>query len=269
MPAMRRIIDRFQATSVVALAAVGLIAPLASADDTPGELPSFLMTWDASGDPQGPDTYDPNIHQSQQTSWGTWQVAGESWTGWRYVGGISNEHWTLTWDCIVNDDPFVVATINVQNTSGATQNYSNFMNLGIAGTYNPTLMSGSVSAGLTNGSPLTTGATLSAGADPVYQAFVDPGANPPAASAARTIWDGGYTLSASQLQGSASDNAAFANEIGPGAFTSIGLKLQFNLTPGDSASVTGIFQIEQVPGPASLAVFAIFGAISGGRRRRS
>jgi hypothetical protein len=269
MPVMRRMINRIPATSFVAIAAVGFIAPLANADDVPGSLPNFLMTWDASGDVQGPDTYDPTIHQTQQTQWGTWEVGGDSWTGWRYIGGITNEFWTLTWDCIVNDDPFVVATINVQNTSGATQNFSNFMNLGIAGTYDPTLMNGSVSAGLTNGSPLTTGATLSAGADPIYQAFIDPGANPPAASAARTIWNSGYSLSASQLQGSASDNAAFANEIGPGAFTSIGLKLQFNLTPGDSASVSGIFQIEQVPGPASLAVFAIFGAISGGRRRRS
>jgi hypothetical protein len=266
---MRRIVDRFQATSFVAMAAIGLIAPLASADQGPGELPNFLMTWDASGDPVGPDTYNPNDHQSSPATWGTWQVEGQSWTGWRYVGGIQSEHWILTWDCIVNDDPFVVASINVQNISGATQNYSNFMSLGIAGTYDPTLMSGSVSAGLTNGNPLGSGATLSAGADPIYQAFVDPGANPPASSAARTIWDSGYTLSAAQGTGSNSDNASFANEIGPGAFTSIGLKLQFNLTPGDSASVTGIFNIEQVPGPAGLALFAVVGAISGRRRRRS
>src|SRR5688572_26925584 len=145
MPAMRRIIDRFQAASVVALAGLGLITPLASADQNPDTPPNFLMTWDASGDPFNPDTYNPTEHQTSPTQWGTWEAAGGTWTGWRYVGGMSNEHWTLTWDCIVNDDPFVVATINVTNNSATTQNYSNYMSLPIVGAYDPTLMSGSVS----------------------------------------------------------------------------------------------------------------------------
>jgi MYXO-CTERM domain-containing protein len=266
MPAIWRSVDRIHIAGLVALTAFGLASTSSFADTEPGSMPDFLMTWDASLDTLDPDTYNPDEFQTQQTAWGTWQVGGQDYTGWRYVGGLTNEFWTLTWDCIVNEDPFVVATINVTNNAASTQNFSNYMSLPISGPINPTLMNGSVSAGLVNNSPFATSATLASGVDPIYQAFIDPSANPPASSASRTMWNG-FSLTAPQFVGAANANDAFAGEIGPGAFSSIALKLQFDLSAGDTASVTGIFEITEVPGPAGLAVFALFGLV-GTRRRR-
>jgi hypothetical protein len=268
MPAIWRKVTGFNATRIVALAAIGLIAPFAGADDVPTTPPNFLMTWDASLDALNPDTYSPDEHATTATSWSTVFMNGTEYTGWRYIGGITNELWTLTWDCIVNDDPFVVATINVTNNAASTQNFSNYMSLPIAGTYDPTLMNGSVSAGLVNNGAFSTGASLAANADPIYQAFIDPGANPPASSASRTMWNPGFSLNANPGTPSLAANDAFAGEIGPGAFSSIALKLQFDLSAGDTATVTGIFQIAEVPGPGALALFAAFGVLTGGRRRR-
>jgi hypothetical protein len=266
MPAIWRNVNRIHTAGFIALTAFGLATTSSFADTVPGSMPDFLMTWDASLDPTDPQTYNPDDFRTQETTWGTWQVGGQDWTGWRYVGGLTSEFWTLTWDCIVNEDPFVVATINVTNTASTTQNFSNYMALPIAGPINPTLMNGSVSAGLVNNSPFSTGASLSSGVDPIYQAFIDPGVNPPAASASRTMWNG-FALSTPQFVPNANANDSFAGEIGPAAFSSIALKLQFDLSAGDTASVTGIFQIAEVPGPAGLAVFALFGMV-GTRRRR-
>ena len=44
------------------------------------------------------------------------------------------------------------------------------------------------------------------------------------------------------------------------------IMLEFELSPGDSASINAFFQA--VPGPAGAAVFALFGLVTGGRRRR-
>lgn len=267
MPAIWRSVDRNRAVGFIALAAFGLATAPSFADTAPGGMPNFLMTWDASGDPTDPQTYNPDQFQTHQTTWGTYQVGGRDWTGWRYVGGITNEFWTLTWDCIVNDDPFVVATINVTNTSSSTQNYSNYMSLPLGIQFPQTLMNGSVSASLVNNSPFSTGSSLSSGADPIYQAFIDPGVNPPAASASRTMWDS-FALTTPTFVTNANANNAFAGELGPAALSSMALKLQFDLSAGDTASVTGIFEITAVPAPAGLAVVALFGVI-GGRRRRN
>jgi len=264
MPAIWRSVDRTRAAGLIAVAAFGLVAAPSFAEDTPGSMPGFLMTWDASADTTDPQTYNPDDFQTQQTSWGTWQVDGQQWTGWRYVGGLSNEFWTLTWDCIVNDDPFVVATINVTNNAASTQSFSNYMSLPIGVQVNPAVMNGSVSANLINNSPFSSGASLASGADPIYQAFLDPGANPPAASAARTMWNG-FSLTTPQFVPNGTANDAFAGEIGPPALSSIALRLAFDLSAGDTASVTGVFEV-LVPGPAGFAAFAVFGMI--GRRRR-
>ena len=49
--------------------------------------------------------------------------------------------------------------------------------------------------------------------------------------------------------------------------TSIGIRLSFDLTPGDSASFTAIFEVQPIPGPGALPLL-VFGLLRGRRRRR-
>jgi hypothetical protein len=228
------------------------------------------MTWDASGDAISPFTYNPDQWFTTPTAFGTWHLGGTQLnpgpvrdvTGWRYRGelaGVSNA-WSLTWDCVYNPDPFVDATINVTNNSAATQTFVIFMPLNIVPVGPNSQMDGSVSASLSSQSFFNPAMLAATAGESVYQAYIDGGL-------VRTLWDPGYSLTAAPLA-SAGDTTNFGNEVGPAAGAQIALQLKFTLSPGDSASVTGIFNIVPVPGPGGLAVFGLFGAMLGGRRRR-
>jgi hypothetical protein len=128
-------------------------------------------------------------------------------------------------------------------------------------------MSGSVSAALSSQSLLTPAQLATNGSDPVYQAFVNPVVPQDPGAVERTLLNVGYTLNAPAGL-SASDSANSIGENAPAVIiTDIAILLRFTLTAGDSASVTGIFDL-QIPGPAGLAVFAVVGALGGTRRRR-
>jgi hypothetical protein len=266
MPATWRNVDRFTATSAVALAAFGLFAPAALGDNSGSNPPVFFMQWDASADGLAPNTYNPANFGSLE--FGTWVLGSNDpsqpggalreQTGWRYQGGLENAAWTMSWDCVVNEDPFVDATINVTNNSNVVQTFWVYMPLAI----NPaipggTIMNGSVSAVLSANT--FDGATLTSNPGfAVYEAFID-------GSSVASMWNP-YALAAIPF-GSANDNNQFNNAAGPAANTEIAIRLRFDLSPGDSASVTGIFEIQPIPAPAGLAVLALIG-VCGSRRRR-
>jgi hypothetical protein len=253
------------------LAVLGLSGLAFGDTNGQGPAPAINMTWDATGDSVGPTQYNPNDFATSPTMFGTWNLGGtadnpgppRTQTGWRYRGGTNgvDNAWSLTWDCVVNPDPFVDATINVTNNSASTQTFFIYMPLGIVPTGPATTMDGSVSAALSSQSffnPATLAATAT---EPVYQAYIDGGL-------VKTLWNPGYSLVAAPLA-SAGDTTNFAGNPGPAAAAQIAILLKFTLSAGDSASVTGIFQINPVPGPAGLAAFAMFGVLAGGRRRRA
>lgn len=267
MPANWRSVNRFIATGAIALTAFGVLVPAAMADNSGGNPPTFIMQWDASNDSLSPNTYNPALFGT--LDFGTWVLGSNDpsqpggylreRTGWRYQGGLENSAWNMSWDCVVNEDPFVDATINVTNTSAVVQTFWVYMPLAI----NPAIpgatnMSGSVSAVLSSNT--FGGATLANnGVIPIYQGYID-------GNVVATMWNN-YSLNAPAF-GSANDNSQFGVVAGPGANNEIALRLQFTLSPGDSASVTGIFEIQAIPAPAGLAVLTLAG-LFGTRRRRS
>jgi hypothetical protein len=256
---------------------VGLNASVALADDGTNGPPVFLMTWDASDDQVGPDTYDPSLFATTPTIYGTWTLgsptpihgapgAVREVTGWRYRGGNSGLGWLVDWDCVVNPDPFVDATLNITNTSAVTQTFFVDMSELISPIVGPqSLMNGSVDAVITNqGFAPVPAIMTNNGAQPIYDSRID-GNNVPNGE----MWQTPFALSAVNPLSTNSAHDEFSNQIGEQADTSISLRLEITLTPGDMASVTGIFNIVPVPGPAALSLLAVAGVVAGGRRRRA
>ena len=287
MPSTWRSVEtiRVAGAAIVALA-LGSSALAFDGSEPPAPPANLYMIWDASGDAAGSQQYDPNLYTSYApdagshpfhnagaaTAWGTWNLSGPAGdrerTGWRYRGGFHGigDAWEVSWDCVVNQDPFVDATINVTNNSVNTETFWIYMPLSIVPTGPSPLMSGSVAAALSSQSLLTPAQLATNGVDPIYQAYANPTFPQDPGAVERTLLNPGYTLNAAPGN-SASDSAAFINEAGPAVIvTDIAILLRFTLTAGDSASVTGIFEVV-VPGPGGLAVFALVAAL-GGRRRR-
>lgn len=266
MPAIWR--NRFQTGRFLAVtaAALGLVT-MAKADTSgTGPAPTIQMTWDASGDTVNPFTYNPNDFATTSTSFGQWTLTNQAngdvrtETGWRYRGGFVGSTYSLNWDCVINQDPFVDSTINVTNNSAATQTFWVYMPLNIVPTGPGVVMDGSVSASLSSQSFFNPAMLAATGAESVYQAYINGGI-------VKTLWNPGYSLVAAPLA-SAGDTTSFSGQNNPSLANQIAIQLKFTLSPGDSASVTGIFNIA-VPGPAGLTAFAVFGLFGTGRRRRA
>jgi hypothetical protein len=222
------------------------------------DIPDFTMTWWASGDGQDPETFDP-------ADFGNVINHGDGL--FEYLGGRSHDLWTLDWDALVDPDPFIDGQIVVTNNDSEFQTFFLLMTLnGITPVEEPSVMNGEVAATVTN-NQLTGDATFRAlEDDAIYSAYVDL-VDIESDTPVKTLWEYDYDLVATGGLASESDDLAFGPEAGPAANDNIAILLRFELSPGDSASVSGVFNI--VPAPAALPALAVFGLLGGSRRRRS
>jgi len=243
------------------------LAPPAVAQEAPG----FNMEWTSN---DGTVTYDWNTFGTLH-EFGTYQVPGDSqdWTGWKYDGGLVGLGWEVDWNAVFNDTnggltaggAFVTANIVVTNNDIVNQNFSLLM----------TLPTGALGAATERGSVVGTvtdltsddAMVLAPAGSRIYTPMIDGTPEAP-----------GFLMTDpfSQAAGGAFQSAT----VGPADFgipapvatsqaidASIGILLDFDLTPGDSASFTAIFEVI-IPAPAGLPVLAALGLMAGRRRRR-
>ena len=230
-----------------AVAALGLLAMPANAD-----LPGFMMEWDASHDTQNLFRYDPADYGD------SYQEGPDQW---RYIGQLRSEMWSIDWNVLVDPDPLVDAQIVVTNNADVFQTFSLLMILGVDPLADG-IARGSNSATVTNEFNFDEGATLrTAGSGSIYRAFIDGG------SPFKTLMDSPFALETDPIPfDTDSDTESFSNLASGPVNQTMAILLEFELSPGDSASINGFFEI--VPGPGGLALFAVFGLGLGGRRRR-
>lgn len=260
---------------VLALGVAALLPAAALAQDAP----DFTMTWDASNDSVGANTYNWNNFGSLN-GFGTWSVGQDStesgpWTGWSYSGSLAgqNEIWTLEWDCVFNESvgvsagansAFVTANIVVTNNDIMNQNFSLLMTLPLSQVFLNPLERGSIVGTVTDLS-FDDATVFAPQGGQIYTPMID-GAD----EVAGYLMGGGFSESAG--------GPLLSNTVGPADFgipmpiaasqnadDSIGILLDFDLTPGDSASFTAIFEV-LIPGPGALPLMAL--ALLAGRRRR-
>ncbi len=187
--------------------------------------------------------------------------------------------WELTWNCVFNENvggvatgggAFVTANIVVTNNDFNTQNFGLTMTLPTTLSGKPIFERGSGTGTVTDNT--FDAATISStGLTQIYSPRID-GVDEIAGYLFPAGGGGGYSESAifgstqnlaPQEFGIPVPVAAAATEI----VSSIGIRLSFDLTGGDSASITSIFEV-LIPGPGGLPILAAVGLFGGRRRRR-
>ncbi len=239
------------------------------------EPPDFLMTWDASNDGVAPATFNwkdvGELKGPGYFDWPPWGVV----TAWNYHGSLAGpggEWWDLAWNCLFNDGvpvltagtgPFVLANVVITNTDIVNQSFSLLMTLPVPHALVAPQEGGSIVGTVTD--LFGDGATVSAPeGSRIYTPGIDGEDEAP-----------GFLMNAPFSQSA----APFADAlVGPAAFgvvpasqdidIGISLLLAFELTPGDSASFSLVFEVIPVPGPGGLALLGALGAL-GVRRRHS
>jgi hypothetical protein len=226
-----------------ALAVVGLLATGASRADT---LPAdaLQMTFSAGGMDwtidQLPVVYSPGTKENPGEG-GTWTIDNLT-----VPGLLTITDWTSEADA----DPFVTNNLTVTNISGVVQTFDVIVTSPVVPTGPQTLMTGSLTVGITN--TASGGVTLTDAAAPVYQAYID-------GVVQQTLLNPAYSLSCAPpfCSNSQFPSPGFVNVLGPGAATNIAIRIRFTLTPGDSAAITSVFNIDAVPEPVTAAMLGL------------
>jgi hypothetical protein len=239
---------------------------------------SVNYSWtDVNGNPGG---------FGELNGYGAWNIPGNEaiWTGYNYTGTLvgtgeddgnpdtPDGYWSMTWNCVFSElaagagggGSFVTANIVVTNNDPINiQNFSLLMSLPVAPIADP-VERGSIVGTVTDLN--FNDATVFAPANSqIYTPRIDSLDEAPG-----FLLGNGFSASAGGPLQSA--------PVGPADFgvpdwvdatqpvdTDIAIFLSFDLTPGDSASFTAIFEVA-IPAPGALPLLLL--GILGGRRRR-
>jgi hypothetical protein len=175
------------------------------------------------------------------------------------------------WSSGYNTDPQVTNNFTVVNNSLVAQIFTVSVTSPIVPTGPTSLMRGSIGITLTDQGPLdgfgnTDGvATLtSILATDTYRAFLD-------GSPVQSLFPNPYTQTCTPDNCTIANSSDFGIPVripGPGALSTMGITVQFSLSPGDAASVTSVFNIIAIPEPSTAVALGLGLVVLAMSRRR-
>ena len=177
------------------------------------------------------------------------------------VDGTYDQHgYHMTVHFVVDPDPTITGNVAITNLTTLPQDYTFSFNLPVSPGFNPSQLNGSV--GVTATADSTAGAVTSVSPDPVYTALIDN-------VSVKTLLNNPFSLPVAAFDSNVT-TAKFGlpiPDVGGAVNSSIGIKLHFNLTPGDQAGISSQFTANPVPEPTALMGLAIGGLLLARRRK--
>ena len=178
--------------------------------------------------------------------------------------------WDAQWDWLSNADPFVTNNFTITNNAAVTQNFIITSTIGIVPIAPASLTSGSVGGSLTDNNTDATLAqmTSNTSGNAIYTALID-------GAPYQTLLNHPFSLTVAGLGANANIGpASFGlppnSQPGPAIANTIGIRMEFDLTPGDAVSFTSRFEVA-VPVPAAVWLFGsgLLGLAGIARRKHS
>ena len=226
---------------VSAIVTAGLLAASASATSVDG----YDMYIGAGGD----HIYLSDLEEGEHYSYtGSDNGYGGTYLLLAPVVDAEGAYEITAWESEFDTDPFVTNNLSVTNTSGSAQSFVFTVTSPVAPPLGSTTMDGSIGITITN----TLGAVTLSSTSPnaVYIARLD-------GASVQTLFNDPYSLTCGTAFCSTTQNTSFGPVAGPGVTTNMGIDIRFTLSPGDSATITSVFNIVSAPEPATAALLAL------------
>jgi hypothetical protein len=180
-----------------------------------------------------------------------------------FSGNLSGPEIQATWSVEFKSDPFLMVGINTINPTDEVQTYNYLFVVPVDPITGLTAYYGGSIGGSLTTDP-EGGSLSTVDPDPLYQGMID-GEGELYLYEHESSWSkdrqGTTTIPAVEA-GLPPSLPYYDNDVDD----SIGLRIQFDLTPGDTAGLTAYFEV--IPEPATLALLGLGGMVILGRKRR-
>jgi len=186
----------------------------------------------------------------------------------RYIGNTSQPEFEMTWDVFADIDPIVQSVIGFTNNGPTTALFTIVTQLPIAPLTPSTVMGGSVGGSVTDANGNGSGGINTVPGSSIFGGMIDGSVVPNAQLLSHPFSSDPFLFGGDTNNIPAGDfGLPGPTEPGPAALNSIGIRLEFELSPGDSVAISSFFQVE-IPTPGSAALLSVAGVFAVRRRRR-